>query len=169
MLDTVSQQRLVLVHPELSRRVTQLSTLLSFDIRVNQGRRTYPEQDVLWHQGRNQDGTYIDPVHHIGVVTNARGGHSAHNFCYAVDVAPIVNGVIDWNGKDEKWAEVLREAANCDLAEGATWRTFPDEPHLYLKEMPADPDDNLRYIFTEGGMDAIYAEIDRILAVAKGA
>lgn len=167
MLDTISRERLSLVHPETKRRIEQLASLLSFDIRVTQGLRTWSQQDGLWQLGRNADGTYIDPVHHAGVVTNAKGGHSGHNFGYPADVGPIVNGVVDWNGKDEKWAEILAKAPSCGLAEGATWRTFPDEPHLYPQELPADPDDNFRYIFTEGGIQAVYAEIDRILAGRK--
>jgi hypothetical protein len=34
--------------------------------------------------------------------------------------------------------------------------------------MPATPDDNLRYLMANGGMDAVFQEIDRILAAAKG-
>ncbi len=167
MLDSISQERLGLVHPETKRRTEQLAALLSFDIRVTQGVRTWSVQTGFWQKGRNPNGTYIDPVHHTGVVTNAKAGHSGHNFAYPVDVAPIVNGVIDWNGKDEKWDEILRKAPSCGLAEGATWRTFPDEPHIYPEELPADPDDHFRYLFTEGGMQAVFAEIDRILGRSR--
>jgi peptidoglycan LD-endopeptidase CwlK len=150
MLDDISMERLAEVHPELSRRVQQLASMLSFDIRVTQGLRTYPQQNALYAQGRTTPGN---------VVTNAKGGQSAHNFGYAVDVVPYIEGIIDWSGKDAKWQEILMKAPSCGLAEGATWRTFPDEPHLYLEECPADPDDNLRYLITEGGLQAVWADL----------
>jgi peptidoglycan LD-endopeptidase CwlK len=159
-LDAHSEAKLAEVHPETSRRVHQLATLLSFPIKVTQGLRTWPQQDVLWQEGRNPDGSYVDPIHHTGVVTNAKGGESMHNFGIPVDVAPVnADGTIDWNGKDEKWAEILAKAPSCGLAEGAKWRTFPDEPHLYPQECPSEPDDNIRYLFTEGGLQAVWNEL----------
>jgi len=149
-MDDISLARLSEVHPELSRRVQQLAALLSFPIRVTQGLRTYPQQDTLYQQGRSTPGK---------IVTNAMPGHSMHNFGLAVDVAPLnEDGSIDWSGKDEKWQEILAKAPSCGLAEGAQWRTFPDEPHLYPQECPANPDDHIRYLFTEGGFAAVWAE-----------
>lgn len=82
-----------------------------------------------------------------------------HNFGFPVDVAPVnEDGTIDWDGKDAKWEEILAKAPSCGLAEGAQWRTFPDEPHLYPQEVPANPDDNFRYLFTEGGLPAVWKE-----------
>jgi peptidoglycan LD-endopeptidase CwlK len=149
-MDNISVERLSEVAPELSRRVSRLAALLSFPIRVTQGLRTYAQQNALYAQGRTLPGN---------IVTDAQGGQSAHNFGYAVDVVPVNDdGSIDWNGKDAKWAEILAKAPQCGLAEGATWRAFPDEPHLYPQECPADPDDNIRYLFTEGGLDAVWEE-----------
>jgi peptidoglycan LD-endopeptidase CwlK len=150
MLDAISQERLAQVHPELARRINQLANLLSFDIRVTQGLRTWPQQAALYAQGRTEPGA---------VVTEAQPGHSMHNFGLAVDVAPISPSGIDWNGKDAKWEEILAKAPSCGLAEGAAWRTFPDEPHLYPQEVPSAPDDNMRYLFTEGGLQAVWAEL----------
>ena len=149
-MDDVSESRLALVHPELSRRVHQLFDILSFPLCVTQGLRTYPQQSELYAQGRTKSGD---------IVTKADAGHSMHNFGLAVDVAPFIDGKVDWNGKDEKWAEILAEAPSCRLAEGALWRTFPDEPHLYPAEVPANPDDNIRYLFAEGGLQAVWREL----------
>lgn len=148
-MDTHSEARLAAVHPELSRRVHQLADMLSFPLCVTQGLRTYPQQDALYQQGRTTPGS---------IVTEAKAGYSMHNFGLAVDVAPMDGFQIDWNGKDAKWAEILAKASTCGLAEGATWRTFPDEPHLYPTECPANPDDNLRYLFAEGGLEAVWKE-----------
>jgi peptidoglycan L-alanyl-D-glutamate endopeptidase CwlK len=146
-LSATSEAKLGEVHPELSRRIHQLADMLSFPIIVTQGLRTWPQQDALYQQGRTTPGA---------IVTHAKPGHSMHNFALAVDVAPIDGSKIDWNGKDAKWQEILAKAPSCGLAEGAQWRTFPDEPHLYPQEVPANPDDNLRYLFTEGGIQAVW-------------
>jgi len=149
MLDAHSEAKLAEIHPELSRRIHQLADMLSFPLMVTQGLRTYPQQDALYQQGRTTPGL---------IVTNAPAGHSMHNFALAVDVAPTDGFKIDWNGKDAKWSEILAKAPSCGLAEGAQWRTFPDEPHLYPQEVPASPDDNIRYLFNEGGLEAVWKE-----------
>jgi len=148
MLNAHSIEKLAEVHPELARRVKQLAEILSFDLVVTCGLRTWAEQDALFDQGRTQPGS---------IVTKAPGGHSAHNFGYAVDVAPSDGVGIDWSGKDAKWNEILSKAPSCGLNEGAMWRTFPDEPHLYLQECPANPDDTMRWDFQEKGMPAVWA------------
>lgn len=146
-MDDYSEAKLNEVHPELARRIRQLSEMVSFPFIVTQGLRTYPQQDALYQQGRSTPGR---------IVTNAPAGHSMHNFGLAVDVAPTDGHSIDWNGKDAKWEEILAKAPSCGLAEGAQWRTFPDEPHLYPQEVPANPDDNVRYLFNEGGVKAVW-------------
>ena len=150
-LDDISMERLSQVHPELSRRVQQLADLLSFPIRVTQGLRTYAQQDALYQQGRTTPGK---------IVTNAAAGHSMHNFGMAVDVVPLkADGTADWDSKDDQWVEILNKAPSCGLAEGAEWRTFPDMPHLYIEGCPANPDDNIRYLFENGGLSAVWAEL----------
>jgi len=150
MLDAVSEAKLAEVNPELARRVRQLADLLSFPIIVTQGMRSYAKQDALYALGRTVSGA---------IVTNAKGGYSMHQFGLAVDVAPLGEHGVDWDGKDAKWQEILAKALSCGLAEGAAWRTFPDEPHLYPQEVQATPDDNIRYLFLEGGALAVWNEI----------
>jgi hypothetical protein len=149
-MDSISKARLAEVHPELSRRIHQLSDMLGFDIRITQGLRTYAQQDALYAQGRSTPGA---------VVTEAKGGYSMHCFGLAVDVAPISNGVIDWQDKDANWAAILAKAITCGLAEGAEWRTFPDEPHLYPQEVPASPTDAMRSAMISGGLQAVWEEV----------
>lgn len=154
-MDLISEERLAEVHPELARRVRFLAGILLADtpnveIRVTQGFRTWVQQDALYQQGRTTPGK---------IVTDARSGYSAHNFGLAVDVAPFLqDGQPDWKIGDENWKVLLAKALTCKLAEGAQWRTFPDNPHLYCVEVPADPDDNMRYLFTEGGLPAVWQE-----------
>jgi len=151
-MDAPSEIRLSEVHPKLADRVRSLSDALetvNITIRITQGLRTWGEQDTLYAQGRTAPGS---------VVTNAKGGYSAHNFGYAVDFVCMNAALPDWNRNDAQWQGVLLEAQKHGLAEGASWRTFPDYPHLYLQELPADPDDEMRYVFQEKGMDALWAE-----------
>jgi peptidoglycan LD-endopeptidase CwlK len=151
MLDSISESRLSAVNPELARRIRQLAELLSFPIRVTQGYRTWAEQDALYAQGRTTPGN---------IVTNAQGGYSAHNFGLAVDLVPMIDGQPDWNNRDAKWQELLAKGKSVGLAEGAEWRTFPDAPHFYLEGTPANPDDNMRTLFADGGIQAVWNQFD---------
>jgi peptidoglycan L-alanyl-D-glutamate endopeptidase CwlK len=163
MLDSISQERLKPVHPELSKRIYALDALLEPDginIRVTRGLATFAEQAAIYEQGRGAAGI---------IVTNAKAGFSAHNFGYAVDAAPddpdFPAWVPDWDARDDRWKDLLAKALTCGLAEGAQWRSVkPDSPHLYLKELPATPEDAMRAELSEGGMPAVFAEIDRRLA-----
>lgn len=154
-MDAISQARLQEVHPELAKRVASLfeqCEAQGIELRVTQGLRTWPQQAALYAQGRTAPGE---------IVTNAEPGYSAHNFGYAVDVAPSENApmapfVPDWSSMDARWQQVLTIGTMCGLGEGAAWRTFPDRPHLYLHEMPADPDDNLRSLLAGGGLSAVF-------------
>ena len=156
-MDSNSEARLAEVHPELSRRIHQLADMLSFPLVVTQGLRTYSQQAQLYAHGRTDPGP---------IVTNAKPEQSGHVFLYACDVAPTDGFQIDWNGKDAKWMEILNKAHSCGLAEGAQWRTFPDEPHLYLQELPATPDDEMVQAIREGGLDSVRALIDERLVKA---
>lgn len=93
------------------------------------GNRTFKEQDRLFAQGRTRPGN---------IVTNARGGHSNHNFGIALD-----NGVF----KGGKYLDGSKSAAERRLAAqvhtavaaiadkhgldwGGSWSRFKDLPHF---------------------------------------
>jgi peptidoglycan LD-endopeptidase CwlK len=178
MLTTISNARLAEVHPELSRRVRRLDLLLPLlSLQVAQGLRTVTQQDALWAIGRTKDG---QPCEHDGIsrpigtcprhpkgltVTKARGGWSAHNFGYAVDLVPedMTPGQPDWNISSSAWKNLLAAGPSCGLAEGAEWRTFPDNPHFYLQELPATPSADMRRTFPVGGLPTIWEEWVHIL------
>lgn len=145
------------VHPILWRRTQNLFSLLGFDCEITQGLRTYAQEDALFAQGRTLPGA---------IVTDVRGGYSAHNFGYAVDVCPfdIVPGQPDWNIANPAWQKILATAPSCGLAEGAQWRSFKDDPHLYLQELPAEPTDQMRSDFAAGGLPQVWASWATILA-----
>lgn len=148
-MDSVSEERLAQIHPELANRVRMLAEVLPFPIRVTQGLRSWSTQDAIYNQGRTTPGS---------IVTNVKGGYSAHNFGYAIDFVVMDKSLPDWNSNDEKWKQVLEIAFRFGLSEGATWRTFPDKPHLYLWELPADPDDEMRYVVQERGLEELWKE-----------
>lgn len=96
-------------------------------IRITQGLRTYQQQDELFAQGRTKPGA---------VVTNARGGHSNHNFGVAIDFVLLVGGYDTHADKDcdnqADWMEVVEEAKKVGFAWGGDWKNFTDLPHFEM-------------------------------------
>src|SRR5438105_5154353 len=123
-LDSISEARLVEVHPILSQRVHNLAAQLDFPLRVTQGIRTVAQQDALYAQGRTQPGP---------IVTNAKGTESLHVLGCACDVCPmdLVDGDPDWNPSHTSWQRIVALAPTCGLRDGVSWK---DEPHLELIE-----------------------------------
>ena len=171
VLSATSLARLGEVHPELARRIKQLDALLpALSIQVTQGYRTWADQDALYAEGRTTAGPNIDAAHPLGFpVTKARGGQSAHNFGYAVDLVPedVTPGTPDWNSSDPAWQKMLAAGLTCGLAEGARWRSFVDTPHFYLQELPADPTDEMRALLEGGGIQALWDSWAPLISVGE--
>lgn len=156
-MDTVSEQRLSLVFPDLATKIHQMDKELEKQkilIRVVQGLRTWEEQDGLYAQGRTKPGS---------IVTNCPGGKSYHNFGLAVDCVPSVNGIDqkyqpDWNSNHECWKTMESVGQDLGLVAGAFWRTFVDAPHFQLNgRFPVGaPNDEVRQLFKDGGLMAIW-------------
>lgn len=152
---SINESRLQEVHTVLAERARKwfqhLEENFGIRMRVTRGLASWNEQNALYAQGRAAPGV---------IVTKAPGGYSAHNFGYAIDAVPddpnFPAWTPDWNARDERWQSVLESAERYGLLEGAKWRTFPDKPHFYLRELPATPDDNMRYLYREGGMRAVW-------------
>lgn len=92
------------------------------DARVISGTRSYEAQDTLYAKGRTAPG---------GIVTNARGGYSNHNFGIAFDI-----GIFD--GRTYLGESPLYKAAgalgrNLGLEWGGDWRSIIDEPHFQFR------------------------------------
>jgi peptidoglycan L-alanyl-D-glutamate endopeptidase CwlK len=178
MLTDASNVRLDLVHPELARRFRLVdSKAPALCLQVTRGLATAAEQAAIYAEGRTTPGP---PCIHDGVarpvgtcaehpfgatVTNAKPGYSAHQFGYAIDVVPedIQPGQPDWNTEHPAWQQTLSVALDCRLAEGATWRTFKDWPHLYLEELPADPTDQMRWVVSKIGLRGLWNSWDGLL------
>jgi peptidoglycan LD-endopeptidase CwlK len=165
MMDTHSEARLQLLYPPFADTVRQMhSTLLSEGIHIiaAQGLRTVAEQQAIWQQGRRPDGSYVDPIHHKGVVTNAQGGHSWHNFGLAVD-CDVLNkdGSVDWNAQHPSWKRMEAVGVSLGLVSGANWVRIVDAPHFQVQgRFPVGaPTDEVRNIFANGGLEAVWAEV----------
>lgn len=86
------------------------------------GFRTFAEQDALWKQGRESPG-------HI--VTNAKGGQSAHNYGCATDWTIWVNDQPVWMPKeDPRWKIYVDAVTASGLRPGLE---FGDIDHNELK------------------------------------
>ena len=85
--------------------------------------RSLAEQADLYAQGRTRPGKRV---------TNAKPGESAHNFRFALDFVPIVQGKPDWSSKSPQWLQLGRLAEACGLEWGGRWRGLVDLPHIQL-------------------------------------
>lgn len=95
--------------------------------------RSNAEQDADYAKGRTSPGQ---------VITNARGGQSAHN-CTDANGNPAAkafdfairddDGRLDWNPHDADWQAAIRIGKALGLVSGGDWKSIKDWPHM---EMP---------------------------------
>jgi peptidoglycan L-alanyl-D-glutamate endopeptidase CwlK len=153
-MDTVSEARLMNVHPLLAEKIKRMAVLLAQEgitIRVTQGLRTWEEQDALYAKGRT-DHTPPDQI-----VTNAPAGSSWHNYGLAVDVAPMTNLGPDWNVGHPAWQRIVAVGTTLGLESGSVWRTFPDWPHFQLTgKLPLSPPPAIRNALVTQGIPAVW-------------
>lgn len=118
------------VNPALQNVVKRAIEISTVDFAVVQGNRTQAEQNALYEQGRTKPGkivTWTRKSNHIG-------GR-------AVDLAPYVNGKLEWddNGKLGLWPQIANamKLAACELGVkigwGGDWEKTKDRPHFELK------------------------------------
>jgi len=175
-VDAISLARIGELHPELARRWTQADQLLEAQgirIRVDQGLRTMSQQQSIWQEGRNPDGSFIDPIHRKGVVTYAKAGQSYHNYGLALDGVPMVNGEPVWDRETEPgltlYAKMVTAGETVGLTSGSRWpEPKTDFPHFQLtgKFLEDEPDDSVKALFDAGGLPAVWAQLDKDLGIA---
>lgn len=167
-MDSVSLARLEGCHAVVRERALALEPLLSFPYEVVQGKRTFNLQQAFYARGR-QPLDAVNALYRIQglaplteaenqvTVTRAKPGEGWHEYGLALDAAPFdERHKLDWTVAHPRWQELLAKAKAAGFSEGAAWRTFPDNPHLYPAELPASPDDAIRYAWREGGLDAVW-------------
>lgn len=159
MMDQVSEKRLAEVHPKLAEKVRAMAELLELEninIRVVQSVRSWANQQALYNQGRDANGTIVNKSL---VVTHAKPGTSWHNFGLAVDVAPFDGGIPDWDASHPAWKRIVAVGESVGLVSGSKWRTFPDWPHFQLTgQLPVSPDDAVRAAYETGGQQAVWTD-----------
>ena len=139
--DDRSERCIRTLHPKAQRAAREFLTTLrgvGVDARIISGTRTYAEQDALYRRGRFGDKSPR--------VTNAKAGHSNHNFGIAWDIG-IFNA-----GKYLRTIKPYRDAAAykpTSLEWGGDWPTFTDPPHYQLAIAGASVAD-IRACFEQG-------------------
>jgi len=115
-VDDRSEKVIATLLPEVQPSARALVTKAAADgitIKVISGLRTYDEQNDLYAQGRTKPGR---------IVTNARGGHSNHNFGIAFDVGVFEGG--QYLDESPKYKAVGVLGMDLGLEWAATGRQF---------------------------------------------
>ena len=160
--DSITQARLAEIYPELARRWMQADQMLSslgFTIRISQGLRTWPQQDTLYQQGRTTPGS---------IVTHAKAGESYHNYGLAIDFVPIENAEAIWDQTHPAYMKTIEIGESLGLVSGSNWPPpKTDFPHFQLTgRYPENaPDSNCKYLFNEGGLAAVWKDVDTALGI----
>lgn len=124
-VDARSETCIATLLPEvqpLARALVHKAAQHGIRICVISGTRSYADQDALYARGRTAPGSKV---------TNARGGHSNHNFGIAFDV-----GVFEGNqyrGESVKYQAVGALGMELGLEWGGNWKTLVDQPHFQLR------------------------------------
>lgn len=124
-VDAGSERHIASLLPEvqpLARALVQKAAANGISIRIISGLRSYAEQEALYARGRTAPGPRV---------TNARAGHSNHNFGIAFDV-----GVFSGNRylpESPKYRAVGVLGMDLGLEWGGNWTSFVDQPHFQLR------------------------------------
>lgn len=123
-LSARSRAKLEPVHPHLRRVVELAITTTVVDFSVVEGIRTLAKQREYFLKGKSQ-------------TMRSRHLPGTGGFSHAVDLAPWLNGTIDWVSPFgwEAIAQAMKAAAhalNIPIEWGGDWRTFVDRPHWQL-------------------------------------
>jgi peptidoglycan LD-endopeptidase CwlK len=159
-VDTTSEIRLQSVCPALADKVrlvdAEFQRQTDDHLEIVQGLRSWNQQQTLWLKGRDADGNIVDEGQ---VVTNARPGHSWHEFAMAVDCVPrSLLTQLGWNPESPLWATITAIAESYGLTCGACWM-HKDLPHLQLTgKFGVSPTDEVRQIFKDAGMAQVWKE-----------
>lgn len=170
-------------HPALRERVIQVAQRLSarqMSFLITDGVRTFAEQDELYHQGRklvNGAWMLIDPVHKTGVVTNAPGGLSNHNYGLAIDSYPVISGRVYTDIPKKASLEfrerfmaiqtaIGEEGEAAGLFWGGRWTNPYDPPHLQLFPQSEMKPRTCLEIYRDNGnnLAAVWTEVDNRLS-----
>lgn len=143
MIDRISETRILKLHPKIREEVLkmyreQIYPALTGGVycRITHTLRTFEEQNELYKLGRTK--LFDADDNRIGIVTNAKGGQSFHNFSLAVDFCIMSSRTAIWDvsvdlDKDGKrdWFEVIDIFKANGWESGADWKgKLRDFPHV---------------------------------------
>lgn len=148
-LGAVSASHLRLVHPALVAVVNHAIQVTEQDFTVVEGVRSVEQMCINYGKGRTAaeclikgvPGRYAQPgiakVTWLNHPLQSKHGLNHDGFGHAVDLAPWVNGSIDWNSlpRFHAIAEAMLGAAaalNTPIIWGGSWASSPDMPHFEL-------------------------------------
>ena len=129
-LDDRSERNLATLHPDLVNRASafisaakSLAAQRGLDVKCICGLRTWAEQDALYAKGRTTPGPKI---------TNARAGHSFHNFLLALDIGVFSKDGKTYHGTPALYRELGPLGESLGFEWGGRWK-FVDEPHYQFR------------------------------------
>lgn len=141
-----SLDKLASVHTDLQRVAERALQISEVDFSVTQGRRTLDEQRRLYGKGRTAaqckrmgvPSSYARPNENR--VTWIRPENGNHLSGRAIDVAPFVNGRLEWdnNGKLGLWPKIAvafklaAQELGVSIEWGGDWDGTKDRPHFEL-------------------------------------
>lgn len=124
-VDDRSKRNIATLHPRVQPRAREFLTLAnalagaeSLEVRIISGLRTYQEQAQLYAKGRTAPGPKV---------TNARPGHSNHNFGTAWDIG-LFKGKA-YLPKHKLYTTIGQAARSLGLTWGGDFKSFKDTPH----------------------------------------
>ncbi|MGQ2984854.1 M15 family metallopeptidase [Flavobacterium sp.] len=184
-MDLITLERIKLLHPAVRKEVLDTYThvnqkLLGKGVRLRFAYtlRTTKEQDELYAQGRTK--LFDNNGRRLGIVTNAKGGQSIHNYSLAFDIVLLLDkngdGVFEaasWDTKADNdkdgtadWMEVVNYFKSKGWVWGGDWKgKLVDAPHFEKTfnhtwrtlKAKVDKGDVIREVI--GGVEYIYPKL----------
>ena len=138
------------LHPILQQKIDALilrMKALNWIVDVQQGFRSFTDQQKLYDQGRRTPGK---------IVTNAKPGDSLHNYGLAADVVFKLNGYWAWD-ENLNWNLLGEEGKKLGLTWGGDFKNLKDRPHFqYTNGLTLD---RIKEIYNNGGLTKLWEEI----------
>jgi peptidoglycan L-alanyl-D-glutamate endopeptidase CwlK len=147
--DEITLERIKLLHPKVRAEVLKAynhanDKLLGRGVRLRFAYtlRSIDEQNALYAEGRTK--LFDSKGKRLGIVTNAKGGQSMHNYGLAFDIVIMLdkdnNGIFEtasWNTKADNdkdgtadWMEVVNYFKSLGWKWGGDFNSIVDPPHL---------------------------------------
>lgn len=147
--DAVTEARINDLHPAIRQRTRNFIAAAErqgMKLRITSGKRTFPEQQKLYDQGR----TASSIAKGEKIVTNAKPGASFHNYALGFDVVEIKDGQGLWDNPN--WSKIGALGKSFGFEWGGEWTSFKDLPHFEYP--PGKSVSQLRAMYDAGNVDS---------------